>query len=132
MLVAFKSEVFHRRECLTRRIEYSCHQTCLLAEVLATGTNGKGIHLGLSRIHLHINSMRTERKEEYGTVEPEVLCCIHKVQETWNYARACPGEANDELLEARGGDPTNKPFQVTAITSGLEQAKVRKSDVSHD
>jgi hypothetical protein len=41
-------------------------------------------------------------------------------------------EENFELLKARGGDPTNKRFQVGAYTSEHKLARVRKSDMYRD
>jgi hypothetical protein len=32
-------------------------------------------------IHLHTNVLVTEL--EPGTLEPEILCCVHKLQELW-------------------------------------------------
>jgi hypothetical protein len=47
---------------------------------------------------------------EVGTVEAEVLCCVHKLQETWDRKRRLVEEFNLKLLDARGGDPMNKRF----------------------
>jgi len=39
---------------------------------------------------------------EFGTVEPEILCCVHKLQEAWNGKCELVEEGNFELLEAKG------------------------------
>ena len=61
---------------------------------------------------------------EFCAVEPEVLCCVHALHETWDRKRELVEEVNLELLEARSGDPMNKCFQVGANTTKPEKAKV--------
>jgi hypothetical protein len=69
---------------------------------------------------------------ELATAEPEVLCCVHKLQEKWDGKGEVLEEQNFELLEARGGDPTNKRFQVGGDTSEKKLAEVRKCDLYRD
>jgi hypothetical protein len=80
-------------------------------------------------IHLHINYVVRELK--FGKPEPEVLCCVHELQETWDGNRELIEEPNFKLLEARGGDPMNKCFQESSNTSELENMKVREGYSCH-
>jgi hypothetical protein len=73
-------------------------------------------------------SQGANRGHVYGTVEPEILCCIHKLQKTWDGKHELVEEENPEFLEARGGDPRNECFQVSANTIKPETVKVRKCD----
>src|ERR1700722_12481653 len=77
-------------------------------------------------INLHTN-LRLG-KFDSGVVELEVLCGVHKLQETWDGKRELVKEVNAEFFEARGGDPMSKSFQVSTNTSELEIAKVWKGD----
>jgi hypothetical protein len=72
------------------------------------------------------------REHNLGSVEPTIFYCIDKMQETWNRKCEFVEELKLEPLEARGGDPTNNLFQVSAITYKHKQAKVRKCDGCHD
>jgi hypothetical protein len=54
----------------------------------------KGIHFGLRRIHLHMNFILLS-EHDFSAIEPEVLCCIHKLQERWNGMREMPGDVNN-------------------------------------
>ena len=81
-------------------------------------------------IHFHTNSL--VREQETGTVEPEVLCRVHKLSETWDGKRELVGEINLELLETRGGEVSNNRFHVGARTSECQRKKVRKCDVRCD
>jgi hypothetical protein len=131
MYVVFKSEILHRREHSAERIGNLCHGRYLPVEVLAVDTYRKGILLGLpTGIDLQINLPRGEL--ESGTVEPEVLCCVHQLHDTWDRKPVLVEEANVELFEARGGDPTDKCFQVGANTSEHDVVKVRKCDGCRD
>jgi hypothetical protein len=42
-------------------------------------------------------------EHEFGTVEPEVSCCVHKPHETGGGGRELVEKLNFKLLEARGG-----------------------------
>src|SRR5258708_6077367 len=129
----FKSEMLYRREYLVKRMENLCHGRHLPVEVPAVACYDEGIRLGpLAEVEIHINSLAGEL--ELGTVEPEVLCRVHKLQEMRDGKREFKllEEVNFELLEARSGDSTNDLFQVSANTSEPKPAKVRKSDMCHD
>ena len=131
MFPVFKSEILHRREHLTERIDNLCHGRYLPVEVPAEDIYAKERRLGLLRgINLHTNS--TTNEEELGTPKPEVFCCVHKLQETWDGKRELVVKVNKELLKARGGHPMNKCFQVGGNTSEPEIAKVRECDVCDD
>ena len=83
----------------------------------------EGIRLGLfTGIDVYINSLVIE--PEFGAVEPEVICCVHKPQETWDGKHELVEELDLELLEARGGDLMNKCFQVSAYTAKPEMVSV--------
>jgi hypothetical protein len=88
------------------------------------------MHLGPTGIYRHKDSLRV--KIEFGLVKPEVLCCVHNLQETWGGKCELAEEVNFKLLEARGGDPMNKCFQVSANTKEREPVKVREYDGCHD
>jgi hypothetical protein len=91
---------------LAERIGNLSHRRYLPVKVPAID-NRKSPHLGLTGIHVH---RKVSIKElELGTAEL-VLCSAHKLQETWDVKSKSLEEANFELLEARGGDPTNKRF----------------------
>jgi hypothetical protein len=130
MFLVSKSEMLHRREHLAERIENLCHGRDLPVEVPAVDIYEKGTHLGPTGIHRHKDSLLVEL--EFGTVEPEVLCCVHKLQETWDRKCELVEKDNLKLLEARGGDPMNECFQVSANTGEQEPVKVREYDGSHD
>ena len=67
-----------------------------------------------------------------GALEPEVLCGVHELLETWDGKHELTEEVNMKLLEARGGDPANNCFQVSVNTPELEPVKVRKCDGCND
>ena len=69
---------------------------------------------------------------ELATAEPEILCCVHKLQEEWDGKGKVLVEQNFELPEARGDDPTDKRFQVGSNTSEKKLVKVRKRDLCCD
>ena len=71
-------------------------------------------------------------ENDHDIAEPEVLCCVHKLQERWSGKRELLEESNSQPFEARGRDPTNNRFQVSAYASEPEQAKVRKCNVCRD
>ena len=54
------------------------------------------------------------------------LCCAHKLHETWDGICELLEESNLQPFEARGGDPTNYRFQVSADALEPIEAKVRK------
>src|SRR5882757_5282989 len=130
MFLVMESEMLHGREHLAERIEILCDGRNLPVEVPADDIYEKGMHLGSTGIHPHNDSLRV--KPEFGTVKPEALCCVHKLQETWDGKRELVEEVNFKLLEARCGDPTNKCLQVSANTSEPEPAKVREYNGCHD
>src|SRR6266436_5290036 len=103
-----KSEMFHRREYLAERIENLGHGRYLPVEVPAVDIYGKGKHLGLTGMDVHINPFVVEF--EPGTVESGDLCPFHKLQERWKGKRELLEEVKLDLLEARGGNPTNNRF----------------------
>jgi len=105
-----KSEMLHRGEYLAKRIENLGHGGYLLVEVLAVNVYGKGVHwhIGPRGIDLRVNSV--VGKAELGTVEPDVVCPRHELQELWNGKRELLEVANLEILEARSGDPTKNRF----------------------
>jgi hypothetical protein len=126
MFLVFKGEMLHRGEHLAKRIENLCDGRNLPVEVPAEDIYIKGMHLGPTGIHPHRDSLRVEL--EGGTVEPEVLCCVHKLQETWDGKHELVEEEDFKLLKARCGDPTNKCLQVSANTLEQEPVKVREYD----
>jgi hypothetical protein len=89
----FESEMLHRREILTERIENLSCGRYLRVVVVAVDGYRKGIHLGLhAGIEIHTNTEFGEL--ELGTVEPEGLCDVHKLEEAWNEKRVLPEETN--------------------------------------
>jgi hypothetical protein len=131
MCFVSKVETLHRREYLAKRIAYLCRRRYLPVEVPGADTNGKNICIGpLIGVHLHIDSLA--RELELDALKPEVLCSVHRVQETGDGKCDLVEEENINLLEARGGDPKNKSFQISALTSELKPAKVRKCDGCHN
>src|SRR5258708_7784296 len=131
MHLVFKSKMLHRGEYLVQLIENLCRGGYLPVEVPAVDSHGQGIRLGrLTGIHSYVNVV--VREHEIGTAEPEVLCCVHKLQETRNGKRELVEEGNFELLEERGSDPRNNRFHVGAGTSEHKHTKVRKRGMGHD
>lgn len=107
------------------------HGRYLPVKVPAVDIYRKSIHLGLlTGVHIHDNVVVKEL--ELATAEPEVLCCVHKLQEKWDGIGKVLEEQNFELLEARGGHPTNKRFQVGSNTSEKTLVEVRKCDLCRD
>jgi len=102
----------------------------LPVEVPAMNCYNKGIRVGLTEKHHHINLLVLEH--DLGIVEPEILGCVHRLWETWNGERELLEESNSQVFEARGRNPTNNSFQVSANASEPEQAKVRKCNVCRD
>jgi hypothetical protein len=98
--------------------------------VPAINCYNKGIRVGLTKGYRHINLLVLEH--DLGIVEPEVLGCVHKLWETWNGKRELLEELNSQVFEARGRDPTNNRFQVSANALEPEQAKIRKCNVCRD
>ncbi len=84
----------------------------------------------LMKIRRHVNSLIKEL--ELDTVEPETLCCVQKLHETWNEKCGLHEEMNSQGFKARGGDPTNNCFQVSANAVELEPAEVRKCNGCRD
>ena len=108
---------------MAKRIENLCHRRYLPIEVPAEDIYEEGrFHLLPRGIDLHMNLLVIE--PEFCGVEPEVLCCVHKLHETWDRKRELGKEDSSEPLEARCGDPMNKCFQVGANTTEPEKAKV--------
>jgi hypothetical protein len=131
MYRVFESEILHRGEDLAERIGNLCHRRYLPVEVPALDVYDEGIHDGLFLgIDVYIDSLVIE--PEFATVEPEVLCCVDKPQETWDGKPELVKELDLELLEARGGDPMNKCFQVSANTAEPEMVKVGECDGCYD
>jgi len=122
--LVFKSEMLHLRENLAEKFEKLCRKRYLPVKVPAIDIYSKGICLNLVGIDPHINL--PDEKLEFCTLKPEVLCCVDKLQETWDRVRELIEEVNSELLEARGGDPTNKYFQVSTDTLKTETVEVRE------
>ena len=69
---------------------------------------------------------------DHGIIESEVLRCAHKLRETWNGKRELLEESNHQAFQARGRDPTNNRFQVSANASEPEQVKTRKCNECRD
>ena len=59
-------------------------------------------------------------EQDLGIVEPEVLCRVRKLHETWNGKRELLEESNSQVFEARGRDSTKNRFQVSANASEPE------------
>jgi hypothetical protein len=88
------------------------------------------MHLGLpTGIELYISP---PGKLEFGAVELEVLCRVHKLPETWDGKRVLVKETDFKLPEARSDDPMNKSFQISANASKPEPVKVRERDGCRD
>jgi hypothetical protein len=125
MYFVFKSILLHFKEHLVKYVKNLCHERYLPVEMRAVGIYGKGMRLGLlTGINLYMN-LRSE-EFELGTIELEVLYCVHKLQETWDGNRELLVEDNVEPLQAGSGDPTNNHFQVSGNTSEQKPSKVRK------
>src|ERR1700679_1525571 len=107
------SEVLHRREYLAKRIGNLCHGRYLPVKVPAVNLSGDGTRVSLTEKHPYM----LVRELDLGIVEPEALCCAHKLRETWNGKRELLEELNLQLFEARGSNPTNNRFQVSANAS---------------
>ena len=60
---------------------------------------------------------------DHGVIEPEVLCGIHKLRETWNGKRELAEVSNLWRFEARGRHSTNNRFQLSANASEPEHPK---------
>jgi hypothetical protein len=105
--------------------EDTCHSRCQQS----TQTR-KGIRVGLTEKHLNIKFLVPER--DHGIVEPQVFYSVHKLRETWNGKRELLEESEVQVFEARGRDPKNNRFQVSANASEPEQAKVRKCNLCRD
>jgi hypothetical protein len=99
--------------------------------VPAADTYGKGIYPGLLMgIEVHFYNLLEE--PEICSVEPEVLGCVHKLQETWDGKCELVVESHLEVPKARSTDPTNKCFQVSADTLEPQTVKARKFDGCHN
>jgi hypothetical protein len=85
MYLVFESEVFQSRQYLTERIGKLDHRGYLPVEVPAVDIYMEKLISPLVRIEICMNMVRVEL--EMGTVEPEDLCCVHKLYETWNGKR---------------------------------------------
>jgi hypothetical protein len=81
---------------------------------------------------IHSTSTSSLEQTEHGVAEPEVLSCIHKLQEMWDGKRELLEEEDLESLKARGGHPTNNLFQISVNTLEQKPAKVRKCDGCND
>jgi len=125
-----KSEALHRREHLANRIANLCRGRHLPVKVPAINRYKEGIPVGPTERHQYMDFLALEL--DHGIVEPEVLCCVHKLRETWNGKRELLEEQNLQVFEARGRDPTNNRFQVSANAFEPEEAKVRKGNVYRD
>jgi len=70
---------------------------------------------------------------EFGAVEPEFLCCGHKLLEMWNGDGGFRllDELDLERLEVRCHDVRKEPLQVSTDTLEHKPAKVRKRNVRH-
>jgi hypothetical protein len=97
------------------------------------GTVSDGyVNMRLGVMEIHPGKKLAVREHKFGSVEPEILYCIDKMQETWDGKCEFVEEPNFEPLETKGSDPTNNLFQVSAITSKPKQAKVKKCDGCRD
>src|SRR5258707_2175594 len=133
MYLVFESEMLHRRESLTKRMENLGHGRYLPVEVPAVDTYVKGMHFGLdllTGIYLHVNML--VRELEFGLAEPQVLRRVYKLYEVWDGKGELLEEEHLELLELRCSDLTNNCFQVSASASEPEVAEIRKYDMSHE
>jgi hypothetical protein len=117
MYIVYKSEMLHHIECLAKSVGNLCNGRYLPVEGGATNTYRKAMHLGsLTGIHLHMNFIT--REIEICPAEAEVFYSPHKMQGMWDGKRELVEEHDVKLLEARGGDPMNKCFQVS--TNAME------------
>jgi hypothetical protein len=126
MFLVLKGEMLHRREHSAERAGNLYHERYLLVKVQAVKKYAKGIHLGPTGIDSHTNVILKE--PEYDTVAPKILCCVYELQETRDRNCELAEKVNIELLEARGGDPMSKCFQVSTNTTELEIVEVRVCD----
>src|SRR6267154_1852125 len=106
MNIVRKGETLHRGKYFAKCIENLGHGGYLPVEVPAVDNYVKASlwHIGLRGTDHHVNSLAF--KLELGTVESEVFCSPHELQELWNGKRELLGVPNLENLEARSGDPT--------------------------
>ena len=130
MSLVLKSEVLYHREHLTKPIGDLYHGRYLLVEVAAINCYDRDIRVRPTDTHPHLNLLVPE--PDLGTVEPKVPCCFHKLHEKWKGKRGLLEEYNIQVFEARGRDPTNNRFQVSADASEPEEAKVRECNVCRD
>ena len=131
MFLVLKGEMLHRRNNLAERIDNLCHRRYLPVEVPAEDIYAKAKYVGLPKgINLHHNP--STKEADFGTPKPEVFCCVHEVQETWDEKRELVVEDNKEPLKARGSDPLNECFQVGRNTAELEMVKIGECDVCDD
>src|SRR6267154_2714722 len=131
MDIVFKSEVLHCSENLANRIANLCSGRYLPVEVPGINAYSKGeCGVTFGEKHPHYNFLVVE--PDHGIVEPEVLCCVDKLRQTWNGKPELLEEYNLQKFETRGRDPTNQRFQVSANASEPEQAEVRKCNVCRD
>src|SRR6266852_6816097 len=115
MYLVEKNEALHRGEHLAKRVANLCRGGYLPVEVPAINPYKKGIRVGFTGSHPHINFLVLEH--DIGSVEPEVLRCVHKLWEMWNGKRELLEEPNLQFFEARGRDPRNNRFQVSTNAS---------------
>src|SRR6266403_195364 len=131
MHLPLKSETLHWGEYLAKRIQDLCHGRYLPVEVPPTDTYAKHIRLGLVKIHRDINFLASET--DHGTVGTRVLCCVHKLHETWNRKCELLEEVKLQPFETRDdNDPTNNRFQISANAFKPKVAKVRKCNGCRD
>src|SRR6266403_2395505 len=130
MYLVSEGEMLHRKEFSAERIGKLSLGRYLPVKVPAEDIYRKDTRPGLTGIHLHYNFIVRELK--LGIDEPEVLWCVRKLQKTCNGKRLLLEKVNFELLEAGGGDPINKRFQISANTSEHKPAEVRKRYVCRD
>jgi hypothetical protein len=117
----FERKMLHCRGCVIKNLS---HGSYLPVEVPAANIYSKGTPFGLAVIEIHTN--RLPKELEFGMVEPEVPCYVHKSQETWNKKCGLVEKHNDEGLEARGADPMDKCFHENVIALEHKRAKIRK------
>src|SRR6266853_1381329 len=91
----------------------------------------EGIHPGtLSGIYPHDSFPVIE--PELGTAKPEVLCCIHELEEAGDTEFQRVQVEDLELLETGGSDPGNEWLQISDGTSEPKPAKVGECDSCSD
>ena len=61
-----------------------------------------------------------------------MLCSNHELQKARDREAELVEEINTERPEERGGHVRKQGFQVTAVTTELKSAEVRKSDLNCD